>query len=201
MKNTGYIEGFEEQRAENKANFDKLSQAIGKYILSFENLLAVMKSGISFLFNKHGMNNQDVVDVIIADMTAEPLLKRFDGLIAVTFMNEMKDKETLKRLNILYKDVEDAIKYRNKIAHAHWHLRQGVNVKTDQLTKPKLVAKSQKIKRNKGIIDNFPNVDFNIIDELLKKSEENYNLANSIYEVVINIREKYPLKKTWNAIL
>jgi len=194
MKSTSTVE---EQHAEIKENFTKLSESIGRFIISFENLLAIMKHGIALLYSRHGMNNQDVVDVMVAEMTADPLLKKFDGLIAVTFIEEMKDPETKKRLNDIYIEIDEAIKFRNKLAHAHWHISQSIDVNTDELSKPYLVSKSQKLKRTVGLVDNFPNADFNITEQLNSRSELNYKLSDRLYEIVINIRERAPLKKKW----
>jgi hypothetical protein len=188
---------IDQERKQNRENFDRLSKEIGAYILSFEYVMMHIRIIIEDIYKKQGLSNRKIVEVMLADVQADQLCKRLDGLIAVSFPEEIKDKETKILLKGIYEQLEEIVKFRNKLAHAHWHIEHSVG--DDNQYRTRLVATGQRIKRLKGLEDNFPNVDFNYVEELKNKSELNYKLTSKLGELSINIRQKTPLKRKWHT--
>ena len=96
----------------------ELYAAIGKACVDFEHVCHALRTGILQMLQAHGLTNQKVSQVMMAELTAQPLLSIYQALIAET----LKLTEIEKRIcDQLCKQVkEELIKRRNDIIHATW---------------------------------------------------------------------------------
>ena len=164
--------------------------AVGEYIFSFENLFSAIKSGIEELLFMHmTFNNPGITNIIIADLTADPLLKKFDGLLAITFHEKYNEPNFKKQYTKLYKSIKVAIEYRNKVAHAQWYFAIDYNIDEEEESKLKTVGKLYRIKKGKGAVNPFEENNIEIIDELKKNTQENFKILDYIIKIATDIQK------------
>lgn len=175
---------------------NELCHAIGAYIICFENLIATIKVAIHEILKKNGQDDQNITNAIIADLTAGPLFKMFDSMLCVTLPDEYNDATFKKRYKETYQGILDAIEYRNKIAHTHWHISLKYIPYTNEAS-TKLSANLLRNKKGKGAENYFQNSDYSIIDELKTQTAKTYYLGDLVHEIIINVREKMHLNRVW----
>lgn len=94
-----------------------LYAAIGKACVDFEHLCHSLRVTILHMLQAHGLSNQRVSQVMMADLTAQPLLSIYQALIAET----LKLTEGEQRIcDKLCSQIKSLIERRNDIVHATW---------------------------------------------------------------------------------
>ncbi len=101
---------FEAQTAE-------VYQAIGKCSVKFEHVTFTMQQAITFLLHKGGLKNQRLANVILADLTANPLKSIFQAMIPES--SELSQEESNICDKIFFR-TQKLIERRNDIIHSTW---------------------------------------------------------------------------------
>ena len=108
---------------ETKRKFDvqteDLYAAIGRFAVEFEHVCNYLRIIIMTILSKEGLGNQQVMQILLADLTAEPLRSLVASLIPETQnLSETDRKIVSKILN----PVQDLTKTRNDVLHGTWFI-------------------------------------------------------------------------------
>ncbi len=95
----------------------ELYAAIGKACVDFEHVCHALRIAILQMLQAHGLTNQKVSQVMMAELTAWPLLSIYQALIAETLELTEIEKRVCKQLCT---QVDKLIQRRNEIIHATW---------------------------------------------------------------------------------
>ncbi|MRD72057.1 hypothetical protein GH865_02165 [Rhodocyclus tenuis] len=95
----------------------ELYAAIGKACVDFEHVCHALRTAILQMLQAHGLVNQKVSQVMMAELTAQPLLSIYQALIAETLVLTEIEKRICDQL---CKQVKGLIERRNGIIHATW---------------------------------------------------------------------------------
>jgi hypothetical protein len=181
---------------EMRTKHTELCTAIGAYIVSFENLMTAIRYAIHELLKREGLSNMRITDMLAADLTADPLFKKFDGLLSMILTEEYNDPIFKKRYTTTYNGIMEDIVFRNRIAHTHWHIAFKFDHETKKAS-TQLSGNLLRYRKGKGAENHFENADYTIIDELKKRTNKTYFHVDLVHEIIINIREKQHLNRVW----
>lgn len=120
----------QEERAEKfKLQTDSLYAGLGRFLVSFEELLAAMRQMISLHVAQvpppYHMRQQQVANIFTADLTADPLVRTFRSilLLALESYNRQEQIPTIeKMLTNLCSRIDSINKIRNTFLHGTWHI-------------------------------------------------------------------------------
>lgn len=103
-------------------------KSIGIFCVEFELMCQEMESCIEDILDHSGLKNKSIINVILADKTAEPLRGLMFALVAeiLSSRSEHEDKLLQKCNNT----IQDLIRNRNEIIHTKWLIvstGQGIN--------------------------------------------------------------------------
>ena len=132
-KNTDKI--YEEQT-------ENLYASIGRFAVEFEHVCNYLSSIIMTILTKEGLENENVIQILLADQTAEPLRALVMALIPEILELSDKDKKIVK--NIITR-VQELTKKRNEVVHGTWYVGW-FGTDKDEFT----VAPGRKYKKNKN---------------------------------------------------
>ena len=107
------------QDAQQAAQVAALYTAIGRFAVAFEHVSSALYDAVLFMLSKEGLKNQQVANVILADMTAEPLRSLYAALIGEIRKPVGHEKAVIS--NILTR-VQNLISKRNDVIHSTWHM-------------------------------------------------------------------------------
>lgn len=96
---------------------DDLYRAIGKFAVKFEHLVFSMRLGIGFILSKHGLADQQLSNIMLAELTAQPMKNILASMIPQIMELSDTDKHILKSI---LKRVQFLIDKRNEIIHSTW---------------------------------------------------------------------------------
>lgn len=191
MENTGIISPTEEQDLEFEKNKKQINENIGALVVTFENLMLALKQGIKVIAEKNGIKNEDLIEILIHDAGAQSLLKYFKCFMLSAFPNEMNDTEFAEKMETIYKEMQEAIEYRNSIVHASWNIGYAIDVNTFGLTSY-LSAIRKRIQKN--VLTNvYKDSDFKKIEEIKEHSIKNAQLFDFFMVILLDIRFSRPL--------
>jgi len=101
---------------ESPAN-DDLSKKLGSFVMVFEDLNQSMLADIRTILLKNGLKNEAIQEIILSDLTAEPIRSMLQSLCAEVLN---PDTEEMKILSKVFKEIQDLIKIRNEVVHSVW---------------------------------------------------------------------------------
>lgn len=96
---------------------DKLYMNLGIFVVRFEQITEYMRQCILWAFHRCGLNKQEIIRTMTADLTAEPLRMQ---LLTISHQIYGGDSSPYKVIKELLDEVSTIITRRNKIVHGHW---------------------------------------------------------------------------------
>ena len=102
-----------------KSQSDDLYRAYGRFAVQFEHICHATHNAITFLLHKEGLRNQQVANIFLAGMTADPLRTLFVSLVGeVKSLNKAEQQIFDNVINRFQKLTEK----RNDIIHGTWFI-------------------------------------------------------------------------------
>src|SRR5215471_6090259 len=139
-------EALEKRHAEQTA---ELYAAIGKFAVEFEMVCSSMRAIIMTTLWKEGLHNDNAMEILLADHTAEPLRSLAHSLASETQKLSEKDGRILAAI---MNQVQELTKSRNDVLHAEWLIGW---VATEV---GPVLAPGRRLKRDKmGLATQWPN--------------------------------------------
>lgn len=117
-----------QRNAKHEAQTAQLYEAIGKCAVKFEHICFNLRQGITALLGEHGLNNQRLSQVLLADLTAYPLKSILQSLIAEIATLPPPDKAICDKI---FARVQNLIEQRNDIVHRTWFVGWASSEDTD----------------------------------------------------------------------
>lgn len=118
--------------SDSKENYDsqtgQLYKAIGKCAVKFEHVCFAMHQAITVLLGHHGLQNQRLAQVLLADLTAYPLKSILQAMIAEIASLPPTDKSICDKILVR---VQKLIERRNDIIHSTWFVGWASSEDTD----------------------------------------------------------------------
>lgn len=119
-----------EERAEKfKLQTDGLYAGLGRFVVSFEELVAAMRQVIALHVAQvpapFHMRQQQVANIFTADLTADPLARTFRSILLLTledYKNQEQRPEIEKLLSNLCSRIDNVNKTRNVFLHGTWFI-------------------------------------------------------------------------------
>jgi len=119
----------EERKDKFKLQTDSLYAGLGRFVVSFEQLVATMRQMISLLVSQvpppHHVRQQQVANIFTADLTADPLARTFRSIL-LWALESYKRQEQLptieKLLANLCMRIDSINKTRNTFLHGTWYI-------------------------------------------------------------------------------
>lgn len=105
----------EERSAKYKEQTEDIYRSIGHFAVQFEQIVFAMRFGIRMILSTHGLNNQQLSNILVADLAAMSISKIFKSMIMET-SPLCKDEE--KIFKAIMKKVNDMIEKRNDVIHS-----------------------------------------------------------------------------------
>ncbi|HQU16819.1 MAG: hypothetical protein B7Z66_14235 [Chromatiales bacterium 21-64-14] len=105
-------ESFERQTA-------ALYQAVGRFAVEFEHVCFAMRHIAMNLLHAQGLKNSKVLNIIFAELTAEPLRSLTAALIAETCQLSSQDEKIVSKV---LADVQTLTRDRNDVLHSTWFI-------------------------------------------------------------------------------
>ncbi|MEH6538088.1 MAG: hypothetical protein V7719_16930 [Psychroserpens sp.] len=91
----------------------------GKIAVEFERMCSFLRMDILFFLQGHGLKEQDLSRIMLADLSAYQLITKFRAIYAFTY----KDKpEYIKHLDPFFKAMLKINEKRNFIIHGNWSI-------------------------------------------------------------------------------
>ena len=115
---------------------------IGRFCVDFELVCRSMETCIRTILHKEGLKKEAIQEIILAGMTAYPLLTLLQRLIGETLADTSEEKAISSRL---FKELGDLVEERNNLIHAKWFL-VGMGTKEEEM---EIVALGEKLYANK----------------------------------------------------
>ncbi len=105
--------------AEKEKNISSIYGNIGKFVVEFEQVCQTMESGIRSILTMEGLKSDRVQEILLADLTAEPLRALFHSLC---YEHLKPDAETAKIIDYVFSTFQKLIPDRNNLLHVKWFL-------------------------------------------------------------------------------
>ena len=120
---------------------EDLYAALGRFAVEFEHVCNYLRVIIMTILNKEGLKNEQVMQILLADLTAEPLRSLVVSLIPQTHKLSQTDKKIVSRI---LKNVQDLTKNRNDVLHGTWFIGWASVGETEFKNAPGLKFKKDK---------------------------------------------------------
>jgi hypothetical protein len=157
-------------------------ECIGHFSVDFEHVCRSMETCIRNILYQEGLKNEAVQEILLAGMTADPLLTLLQRLVGEILVGTPEEKAISSRL---FKELRDLIETRNELIHAKWFL-VGMNVKQEET---EIKALGEKLHANKeGTATKNLNLKKEEIEELIGKCREASIRISLLTRCVIGIR-------------
>ena len=118
----------EDRQKKLKEQSEDQYRSIGKFAVKFEHVCEAIHSTMLFMLHNEGIKNQKVIQVLLANHTAEPLRVLFESLISVT---QSLSQEESKIINSVLKRFQELTSKRNDIIHGTWYIGWAATTDTD----------------------------------------------------------------------
>jgi hypothetical protein len=109
----------EELKEKFQEQTEDLYAAIGRFVVEFEHVCNYMRNIIMTILAKEGLSNDNVMQILLSDQTAEPLRSVVTSLIAETQMLSVQEKTIINKIT---SRVQDLTKTRNDVIHGTWFI-------------------------------------------------------------------------------
>lgn len=96
---------------------DDIYRAIGKFSVKFEQLIFYMGQGITFFLSQSGLKNQQLSNIVLAGLTAQPVKNMFSAMIYEFIKSSDSERKIVKEI---LNQVQSLIERRNDIVHSTW---------------------------------------------------------------------------------
>ena len=148
---------------------EDLYAALGRFAVEFEHVCNYLRAIIMAILAKEGLSNDKVMQILLADQTAEPLRALVMSLIAETHDLSDTDKKIVSKIT---SRVQKLTKKRNDVLHGTWFIGWA-SVGQEQFTD----AAGVKVKKDKqgAATKNF-NWKVKDFDDLINEAVELWNL-------------------------
>lgn len=147
-------------------DFNELAKSIGYFIMKFETMVEAMRREIMNMCTVKEIQEWPMIDILLSDLTAEPLLKKFEAMFQYCCVEIKNKPEVIKLINEIYSEVNEAIKFRNKVAHAHWQVESHMNWETNTREDSILAGTNARIKKRIGVTNSFNHKKIKPADEI-----------------------------------
>lgn len=118
-----------EKRDENrKVQMDELHRAIGEFVVAFETITHQQYSCILWLLASAGLNDQQIVQILLSGKNAEPLRQLLQSLLGHMRPSNVAEEAIVKNILDRHKSL---IERRNEVVHGTWHIGWGNEHTTD----------------------------------------------------------------------
>ena len=94
-----------------------LYAAIGKFSVEFEQLCFEIQNTIITILSREGLRNDNVMKILLAGDTAEPLRQKLFALLPETVRLNDQEKKILKNM---FSRIQELINLRNDMLHSTW---------------------------------------------------------------------------------
>lgn len=98
---------------------DSLYPTIGEFVVSFEAISHAIRMGIGTLLKKNGLRNHHLSDILVGDLTMQPLQATYRALLSAT---EQLDSIEVAILDDIFRRVCRLAEHRNRILHSAWFI-------------------------------------------------------------------------------
>jgi len=98
---------------------EDLYAALGKFAVEFEHVCNYLRLIIMAILSKEGLDNEKVMQILLADQTAEPLRALMMSLIAETHKLSETDQNIVNKIT---NRVQKLTKKRNDVLHGTWFI-------------------------------------------------------------------------------
>lgn len=165
---------------------EDLYAASGRFAVEFEHVCNYLRQVILAILFKEGLGNENVMQILVADLTAEPLRSLVLSLISET-QHFSEPERTI--VNKILNPIQDLTKTRNDVLHGPWCIGWASHKDTECTVAPGI-----KYKENKDAVAtktfNWTVQDFN---ELTKEATTLWRLLAKLNCCIIgnNKLEKY----------
>ncbi len=96
-----------------------LYRAYGHFIVEFEQMCQSIRFCIIFIMDINGLKEQEFTQVLLADLTAAPLITKLRALISIIYKNDLAQ---IKHTEPLFKFCISINEQRNEIVHGTWSI-------------------------------------------------------------------------------
>jgi len=96
-----------------------LYPAIGEFAVSFEAISHAIRMGITDVLEKNGLKNHRLSDILVGDLTMQPLQAIYRSLLSET---ETLEPTEVAVLDDIFKRVCQLAEHRNRILHSAWFI-------------------------------------------------------------------------------
>jgi hypothetical protein len=128
----------EKRQEKFKSQTHALYAELGRFVVSFEELVAEMRMMTSLLAADgtapNHVRQQQVANIFTADLTADPLAKVFRSILNLALENYLPQSqlpEIKKLLSDLFSRITAINKIRNKFLHGTWHINYATQEQQD----------------------------------------------------------------------
>lgn len=118
----------EQRQAKLKEQSNAIYCAYGEFAVNFEHVCGAIHTAITFILNQEGLRNQQVSNILLAGLTAEPLRVIFSSLLAETQKFNAEEK---KIVDSVVKRFQLLTEKRNDIIHGTWFVGWASPTDTD----------------------------------------------------------------------
>lgn len=94
-------------------------EALGRAVVGFEQVVHRLHAGIATMLTQHGLHDQRLSDVMLAELTAMPLIRMYRSLVFELLSPTADDAKLLKQL---FSWLVSMTERRNEIVHSTWYL-------------------------------------------------------------------------------
>lgn len=98
---------------------DELYPTIGEFAVSFEAISHAVIMGIDDVLQKNGLRNSRLTDILVSDLTMQPLQAAYRALLVET---ETLDESEVVILDDIFKRISQLAEHRNRILHSAWFI-------------------------------------------------------------------------------
>lgn len=107
----------EDNKRKLDAQTEDLYAALGHFAVEFEHVCEYLRVIIMTILSKEGLANDRVMEILLADLTAEPLRSLVASLVAETQKLSQTDR---KIISTILNWMQELTKNRNDVLHATW---------------------------------------------------------------------------------
>ena len=104
-------------QSEPNADGRDMFEAIGRAVVAFEQVTHRLQVGIATILAEHGLRNQQLANVVLAELTAAPLISMYRTLL---FEVMAPDTAGAKYLKQIFSRLVRLTERRNEIVHSTW---------------------------------------------------------------------------------
>lgn len=113
---------FHVEQAEQHPQVRALYEAIGRFVVEFEQAGHAIQVCITFILWKAGLRDQQLSQVVLAGTTAEPLRALFESLVGQQITLNDLERKMIKNATTRFQNLTSE---RNDVIHATWHIGWG----------------------------------------------------------------------------